>query len=115
MLVPGSNRLNGRPPIDPDTGHPRGAIQMQVRAGDAFIFEQRTYHSIGKNWSGSSRKTVFMGYAYRWVKPMDYIAMPDRLIRQCNTVQRQLLGAVSHPLSYYIPKDEDVPITELVS
>ncbi len=114
-IVPGSNRMTGRPPTDPGTGHPYGAIGMNVRAGSAFVFEQRTWHSIGKNWSGQPRKTVFMGYGYRWVKPMDYVTMPDRLLKQCNPVQRQLLEAASAPLSYYIPRDPDVPIKGLVS
>jgi ectoine hydroxylase len=114
-LVPGSNRMTGRPPTDSETGHPRGAVSMNVKAGSAFIFEQRTWHSIGKNWSGLPRKTLFMGYGYRWVKPMDYVVMPDRLIEQCNPVQKQLLGVVSAPISYYIPRDEDVPIKALMS
>ena len=50
---------------------------MNVEAGDAFIFEQRTWHGIGRNWSGTARKTIFIGYAYRWVKPMDYVVMPE--------------------------------------
>ena len=46
---------------------------------------------------------------------MDYVTMPDRLLKQCNPVQRQLLEAASAPLSYYIPRDPDVPIKGLVS
>ena len=114
QLVPGSNRLFGRPAIDPATGHPRGALNMNVKAGSAFIFEQRTYHGIGRNWSGFPRKTIFMGYAYRWVKPMDYINMPDELVARANPIQKQLLGAVSDPLSFYIPQAQDVPLKELV-
>lgn len=113
QLVPGSNRLQGRPPTDPDTGHPRGAIQMNVKAGSAFVFEQRTYHSVGKNWAGFPRKTVFVGYGYRWVKPMDYISMPDNLIAKANPIQRQLLGDASTALSFYIPQDQDVPLKAL--
>ena len=75
--------------------------------------EQRTYHSVGKNWSGIPRKTIFMGYGYRWVKPMDYIAMPEELIARANPVQKQLLGVVSDPISYYSPRDEDVPLKTL--
>ena len=114
VLVPGSNRLSGRPAIDPETGWARGAISMNVNAGDAFIFEQRTWHGIGHNWSGKPRTTIFVGYAYRWVKPMDYILMPDELVAKCNPVQKQLLGVVSDPLSYYLPKDADVPLKALV-
>ena len=110
VLVPGSNRLTGTPAVDPETGWARGAISMNVNAGDAFLFEQRTYHGIGHNWSGFPRKTIFMGYAYRWIKPMDYIQMPDELVAKCNPVQKQLIGVVSDPLSFYIPQDKDVPL-----
>ena len=64
--------------------------------------------------AGFPRKTVFFGYGYRWVKPMDYIAMPDELVARCNPIQKQLIGVVGDPLSYYLPQDEDVPLKALV-
>ena len=88
---------------------------MRVNAGDAFVFEQRTWHGIGHNWSGKPRKTIFVGYAYRWVKPMDYVIMPKEIIDQCNPVQKQLLGVVDNPLSYYLPQDKDVPLKSLTT
>ncbi len=109
-LVPGSNRINGVPPTDPATGWPYGAIQMNLPAGSAFLFEQRTFHSIGHNWCGHDRRTIFMGYAYRWVKPMDYIQMPRSLVDRCTPLQKQLIGEVGDALSYYLPEDEDVPL-----
>ena len=69
---------------------------------------------MGHNWSGFPRKTLFVGYAYRWVKPMDYVQMPEELIARANPVQRQLLGDVSDALSYYIPRDEDVPLKAIM-
>ena len=110
VLVPGSNRLSGHLSIDPETGGARGAISMNVNAGDAFVFEQRAWHGIGRNWSNISRKTIFVGYAYRWVKPMDYIAMPDKFVAKCNPIQKQLVGVASDPLSYYLPVETDVPL-----
>lgn len=83
---------------------------MNVNARDAFVFEQRAWHRVGRNWSNISRKTIFVGYAYRWVKPMDYIAMPDKLVAKCNPIQKQLVGVASDPLSYYLPVDTDVPL-----
>ncbi len=109
-LVPGSNRITGKPPIDPQSGLPYGSIQMNLPAGSAFMFEQRTYHTIRHNWSGHDRKTIFMGYAYRWIKPMDYIQMPDSLVKRCTPIQKQLIGEVGDALSYYIPEDNDVPL-----
>ena len=114
VLVPGSNRLNGPPPVDPETGIAHGAISMNVKPGTAFLFEQRTWHGVGCNWSDSLRKTLFFGYAYRWVKPMDYVEMPETLIARASPVQRQLLGAVSDPLSFYLPREEDVPLKDVV-
>ncbi len=114
ILIPGSNRLFGKLPVDPETGTAIGAIPMNVNTGDAFIFEQRTWHGIGHNSLEYPRKTIFMGYAYRWIKPMDYITMPEELIEKCNPIQKQLLGVVGDPLGYYLPKDEDVPLRALV-
>ena len=110
VVVPGSNRYLGGPATNPDTGGARGAISMNFSPGAAFFFEQRTYHGMGHNYSGKPRKTVFIGYAYRWVKPMDYIAMPDELVDKSNAVQKQLLGFVTEPLSFYLPQDDDVPL-----
>ena len=40
--------------------------------------------------------------------------MPEELLARSNPIQRQLLGAVSDPLSYYLPKESDVPLKALV-
>ena len=113
-IVPGSNRMIGKPPIDSDTGLLHRAKTLNIRAGSAFIFEQRTFHSIGHNWSRFARKTLFVGYAHCWVKPIDYVQMPNRLIARANPVQRQLLGDVSDALSYYIPRNKDVPLKAIM-
>ncbi|MDA1141543.1 MAG: phytanoyl-CoA dioxygenase family protein [Planctomycetota bacterium] len=113
-IVPGSNRITGRPPVDPQTGNLVGAKMVNLKPGDAFLFEQRTYHSGGHNWSGIPRRTVFFGYGYRWFKPMDYIQMPDEIVARANPIQKQLLGVVADPLSYFIPVEEDVPLKKLL-
>ena len=113
-LVPGSNRLVGRPSIDEMTCWPIGTISLNLPAGTAFMFEQRTYHSVDKNWSDHDRRTIFMGYGYRWVKPMDYITMPSELIARCNPIQKQLVGVVNDVISYYLPEEGDVPIKKLI-
>ena len=140
-LVPGSNRYLGSPaedrldvsllnarvigPIlgitdqrsDPRIdfiGGARGMISMNYKPGTAFFFEQRTYHGAGHNYSGKPRKTIFVGYAYRWVKPMDYIVMPEELLDRSNDVQKQLFGVVTEPLSFYLPPEQDVPLKKIV-
>jgi ectoine hydroxylase-related dioxygenase (phytanoyl-CoA dioxygenase family) len=113
-IVPGSNRMTGRPPIDPQTGNLVGAKMVNLKPGDAFLFEQRTYHCGGHNWSDLPRRTLFFGYGYRWFKAMDYIQMPDEIVAKANPIQKQLLGVVSDPLSFFIPVEEDVPLKKLL-
>jgi len=113
-IVPGSNRMTGRPPVDPQTGNLVGAKMVNLKPGDAFLFEQRTYHAGGHNWSDIPRRTVFFGYGYRWFKAMDYIQMPDEIVAKANPIQKQLLGVVKDPLSYFIPVEEDVPLRKLL-
>ena len=43
------------------------------------------------------------------------IPMPDSLIARCSPIQKQLLGVVDDALSYYLPRDEDVPLKALLA
>lgn len=110
QVVPGSNRLTGRPAQAPDAPHPYGAMEILGQAGDAFLFEQRTWHAVGPNLSDITRKSLFLGYGYRWVRPMDYLTPPADLLPQCDPTRRQLLGEVRTPMGVYLPQEEDVPL-----
>jgi ectoine hydroxylase-related dioxygenase (phytanoyl-CoA dioxygenase family) len=74
-----------------------------TRPGDAVFFEQRTWHAVGPNYSTLARKNVYIGYCYRWMKAIDFVTQPDDLLAKANPIQRQLLGAATHELSYYLP------------
>ena len=66
---------------------------LKLNAGDAFIFENRIYHSATPNRSNRTAKTLMYGYAYRWMKPEVYLEVPDKgLLAQGDSVCRQLLG-----------------------
>jgi hypothetical protein len=110
QVIPGSNRLIGRPAQAPDAPHPYGAIEITGKPGDAFLFEQRTWHAVGPNLSNITRKSLFMGYGYRWVRAMDYLVPPDDLLPRCNPIQRQLMGEIKTLMGIYLPQDEDVPL-----
>jgi ectoine hydroxylase len=112
QVVPGSNRLTGPPAWEPGAPHPYGAIEVLGKPGDAFLFEQRTYHAVGPNLSNLTRKTLFMGYGFRWVYPMDYHPMRDYapLYEQATPIQRQLLGETKTITGVYLPTDDDVPL-----
>jgi ectoine hydroxylase-related dioxygenase (phytanoyl-CoA dioxygenase family) len=110
QVVPGSNRLIGPPAQAPGAPHPYGALEILGKAGDAFLFEQRTWHAVGPNRSDITRKSLFFGYGYRWVRAMDYLVPPEHLLPGCDPIRRQLLGEVKTPMGIYLPQDEDVPL-----
>lgn len=111
MVVPGSNRLTGPLAQAPGEPHPYGAIEVCGQPGDAFLFEQRTWHAVGPNVSNLTRATLFMGYGFRWVRAMDYLTPEESLLARCKTpIQRQLLGEIKTPMGVYLPMDEDVPL-----
>jgi ectoine hydroxylase-related dioxygenase (phytanoyl-CoA dioxygenase family) len=109
-VVPGSHRLIGRPAQAEGEPDPYGAIELRVKAGTAFFFEQRVWHAVGPNYSDQTRKSLFYGYGYRWLRPMDYVTMAPELLAQCDPIRRQLLGDAQTQLGYWLPKDEDVPL-----
>lgn len=110
LVLPGSNRLIGKPAHDPALPHPYGAHEVCGKPGDVFLFEQRTWHAVGPNDSDITRKTLFLGYGYRWVRAMDYQVLPDALLQSQPPIRWQLLGGVATPMGVYLPQDEDVPL-----
>ena len=62
------------------------------------------------NASDTTRKVVFMGYSYRWLRPRDDQRV-EHLIEGSNPVRRQLLGySPTGGYGYTSPTDEDVPL-----
>ncbi|MGA8114680.1 MAG: phytanoyl-CoA dioxygenase family protein [Actinocatenispora sp.] len=121
QIIPGShvnNSLAGRPekPGDPVI-RPEGAIEIQAKAGDAFIFDRRLWHSRSVNLSELTRKHIFIGYTYRWIRPLDEV-QPDRdseWFASLSPLQQQLLGAGDTNASHWGIKpdgwiDKDIPL-----
>jgi ectoine hydroxylase-related dioxygenase (phytanoyl-CoA dioxygenase family) len=66
---------------------------LRLNAGDAFLFENRIFHTATPNRSNRTSKTLMYGYAYRWMKPEVYLEMLDkRYLAKADPVTRQLLG-----------------------
>jgi len=57
-----------------------------------------------------TRKVLFFGYSYRWLRGLDYNAMPARILEGCDPIRRQLLGAGSAMTGWWQPRDGDVPL-----
>lgn len=92
VLGRGVESANGRAGERPEGKDPDGAIPLRVKPGTAVLFDRRIWHSVGRNYSGNTRQSLFFGYGYRWLRGLDYNVMPDALLDKCSPVQRQLLG-----------------------
>ena len=66
---------------------------LQLNAGDAFLFENRIFHTGAPNLSDRCSKVVMFGYSYRWMKTEIYLETPDpKQLQKADPVTRQLLG-----------------------
>ncbi len=109
-VIPGSHLTNALSmPDDDATEHP-DAIPLLVGPGDAVIFDRRLWHSGGRNCSAVTRKVLFYGYSYRWLKPRDDMTVAHYMERS-DSIRQQLLGASPNGgFGYTSPADEDVPL-----
>ena len=109
-VVPGSHRRNSLDlPEDTDIDHPK-ALPVQADAGDAVFFDRRLWHAAGRNRSDVTRKVLFLGYSYRWLRPRDDMTVAHYL-EGADPVRRQLLGeSPNGGFGYTSPADDDVPL-----
>lgn len=109
-IIPGSHKLDTRPPQTDAEGDPGGAIDLLVKRGTAVLFDRRMWHSRGRNYSDATRKVLFMGYSYRWLRGLDYNLMPPDILDKCGAIRRQLLGDGVDIKGWWQPTDADVPL-----
>ncbi len=97
-LAPGSNNLDSPLPIPSGQHDPVEVLEPQLMAGDAFLFENRTFHRQGLNRTKRVRKVLMIGYSYAWLAPNDYVEQAAGfLARVEDPIARQLLGASRKP------------------
>ena len=90
-------------------GQPEGAMPVCVRPGTAVFFDRRLWHTASPNWSDITRKVLFYGYGYRWIRTKDDMTVQD-LWPRCDPVRRQILGGGVNCNGHYTPTDDDVPL-----
>ncbi|MFF5290822.1 phytanoyl-CoA dioxygenase family protein [Paractinoplanes globisporus] len=115
-VIPGSHLSNTLERTEAGRD-PRGTVEITANPGDCFVFDRRLWHSRSVNRSTVTRKMLFVGYTYRWIRPLDDMPLDrDGEWWQNRTpVQRQLLGEATHTANHwgvnwdgYI--DEKVPL-----
>jgi ectoine hydroxylase-related dioxygenase (phytanoyl-CoA dioxygenase family) len=108
-VVPGSHLRNRLDFPEDGVSDPPGTTPVQAPAGAAVFFDRRTWHAAGRNHSDVTRKVLFYGYSYRWLRPRDNMTV-DHYLDRCDPIQRQLLGESTGGMGYTSPTDADVPL-----
>ena len=106
-ILPGSHKLDSKP-TESDTGE--GVFPVCVKAGSAVLFDRRMWHRRGTNTSDVTRRVLFFGYSYRWLRGLDYNNMPEEVLSKCDPIRRQLLGDGVDVKGWWQPTEADVPL-----
>jgi ectoine hydroxylase-related dioxygenase (phytanoyl-CoA dioxygenase family) len=107
QILPGSHKLVDSPS---DDDFERDAMDVLVKPGTAVLFDRRMWHRRGWNYSDVTRRALFIGYSYRWLRGLDYNLMPPEVLAKCDPIRRQLLGDGVNKIGWWQPKDDDVPL-----
>lgn len=94
-IAPRSNKLDCPLELAPNSTDPPDALEPELKAGDAFLFENRTFHRQGLNFTKETRKVLMMGYSYSWLAPNDYVVQDEKTLKRArNSIESQLLGGL---------------------
>lgn len=108
-VIPGSHlRDDLERPAD-GFGQPEGAVPVLAKPGTAVFFDRRLWHTASPNWSDVTRKILFYGYGYRWIRTKDDMTVRD-LWPRCSPIRRQILGDGVNANGHFTPTDDDVPL-----
>ena len=109
LVVPGSHRSDEIDLPEDDVSNPEGSEPLCVKPGTAVLLDRRIWHSRSMNRSEWTRKVIWLGYAYRWLKPKDEMTV-GHLLETVGPIRRQLLGGGVSANGVYDPVDDDVPL-----
>lgn len=105
-IIPGSHRFDEKPPQEMFDQ----PLHVEVAPGTAVLFDRRLWHARGVNTSDVTRKVIFIGYSYRWLRGLDYNNFPEEILAQCDPIRRQLMGDGVDVKGWWQPTDADVPL-----
>ncbi len=108
-VIPGSHLWDTLKRAE-DGSLPDGATAVCCKPGDAVFFDRRIWHARSQNDSDITRKGLFYGYGYRWLRSKDDMTIPTELFQQNDPIRQQLLGGGTNANGHFSPKDTDVPL-----
>jgi ectoine hydroxylase len=108
-VVPNSHLQDSMDRPADGVGQLEGAVPVCVKPGSAVFFDRRLWHAASPNWSDITRKVLFYGYGYRWIRTKDDMTV-SQLWSDSDPIRRQLLGDGVNCNGYFTPTDDDVPL-----
>ena len=108
-VVPGSHLQDTLERPADGLGQPEGAVPVLAKPGTAVFFDRRLWHTASPNWSDVTRKILFYGYGYRWIRTKDDMTVQE-LWPRCEPIRRQILGDGVNANGHFTPTDADVPL-----
>lgn len=108
-VIPGSHLWDTLDRPADGMGQPAGAVPVLAKPGTAVFFDRRLWHTASPNWSNITRKVLFYGYGYRWIRTKDDMTVAT-LWEQSDPIRRQMLGWGVNCNGHYSPSEEDVPL-----
>ncbi len=109
LIVPGSHLFDEIDCPADGVSSPAGAVPLCVEPGSAVLIDRRIWHSRSTNASALTRKVVWLGYSYRWLRAKDEMTV-QHLYEQLDPIQRQILGDGLSANGVYDPVAGDVPL-----
>jgi len=109
LIVPGSQLWDELDCPNDGQTNPAGAEPLCVRPGMAVLVDRRIWHSRSANLSSQTRKVLWYGYSYRWLRPKDKMTV-GHLYPRLDPIRRQILGDGLSNNGVYDPADGDVPL-----
>lgn len=109
-VIPGSHLQDTLEKPADGASDPPGGMPVCVKPGTAVFFDRRLWHSASPNGSDVTRKVLFYGYGYRWIRTKDDMEIPKELFEQCDPIRKQILGAGLNCNGYFSPSEGDVPL-----
>ena len=109
LIVPGSHLKDEIDCAADGVANPQGAEPLCVKQGSAVLIDRRIWHSRSPNLSAETRKVVWYGYSYRWLRAKDEMTVAH-LYDRLDPIRRQILGDGLSANGVYDPVDGDVPL-----
>lgn len=109
LIVPGSQLRDEIDCASDGVSNPDGAEPLCVKPGTAVLIDRRIWHSRSPNLSDMTRKVIWLGYSYRWLRPKDAMTVAH-LYPRLDPIRRQILGDGLSNNGVYDPADGDVPL-----